>query len=163
MRARGDCCSRVVAQLLVFVTLLALLRPTPAAGTVLFNVGLPRTGTTSIHTLVPLFNFSSMHIMFDRLRFDMELKLGTLLDEFRESGQGSVRDVFEKFDVVGDTPCFGLIPDIKRFFPDAAVVATSRSKESWISSMKRSPGAGGQVPVSDLSCFFTCPPEQCHE
>ena len=51
-------------------------------------------------------------------------------------------DIFHSADVFSDSPCYGLIPEVKKYFPHAAVVATNRSKRSWVSSMTRNPGRG---------------------
>jgi len=113
---------------------------TPA---VVFNVGLPRTGTTSIHQAFALLNFSSSHVMFNRTRFDLELGLSKHLAQFRQSGTGVVQQHFDQFQAFTDTPCYGLIPSIKAHYPNAFVVATWRDRSSWIHSMSANPQAGG--------------------
>ncbi len=117
----------------------------PAHGLVLVNVGLPRTGTSSVHEVVSLLNFSSVHVAFLRSRYDVEDKMGSLLKVFRATGGGNLRKLLDRTDVFSDTPCFGIIPALNAFMPDVTLVATTRSMESWLGTMHRNPGAGGCV------------------
>jgi len=129
---------------LCIVTAAALLLcASTCHGAVIFNVGLPRTGTTSFHYAVASMNLSSQHVAFNRSRYDLEQdNLKANLQKFRSSGQGPFRWLFDAFDAFSDTPVYGLIPAIKKFYPDAAIVATHRSRESWLKSMSKNPGAG---------------------
>ena len=115
----------------------------PALGAVLFNVGLPRTGTTSIHAVMPMLNFSSVHVVFQKKRVDVINQLPRLMKQFRHDGSGTLRSFYEQFDAFSDTPGYGLIPAIKASFPNTGIVATSRSKESWINSMLRNSNVAG--------------------
>ena len=132
----------------VFVAAAALLmlvcQPSATNAAVLFNVGLPRTGTTSVHRAIPLLNFTSNHVAFNTSRFDLEKRMGNLMREFRESGQGPLRTLFDQFDAFSDTPAYGLIGVMHKHMPWVKMVATSRSKESWLDSMRRNPHAGGE-------------------
>lgn len=131
-------------QVLNFLLLSAVISwPLTVNAVVIFNVGLPRTGTTSVHKALPLLNFSSNHVAFNKNRFDLESKMSHLLKEFRNSGGGPLNDFFNVADGFSDTPCYGIIPQIKKYYPNVAVVATWRSKVSWLDSMKRNPMAGG--------------------
>ena len=93
----------------------------PTSGALVFNVGLPRTGTTSVHKAIPLLNFSSNHVAFNHSRNDIEYAMRHTLSEFRETGGGLLKDLFDSFDVFSDTPCYGIIPEIQKYYPDAKV------------------------------------------
>jgi hypothetical protein len=129
----------------------------PAHGALLVNVGLPRTGTSSVHEMVSLFNFSSVHVAFLRSRYDVEDRMGSLLKVFRATGGGNLRKLFDRTDVVSDTPCFGIIPALKAFMPHVTLVATTRSMESWLGTMRRNPGAGGCVRACVRACHLISP------
>lgn len=130
-----------------------LLVLNPAFGAVLFNVGLPRTGTTSIHTVMPMLNFSSVHVVFQKKRLDLISQLPRLMKQFRHDGNGTLRAFYDDFDAFSDTPGYGLIPAIKENYPHTGIVATSRSKDSWIDSMLRNPNVAGCVAGR---CLFCC-------
>lgn len=111
-------------------------------GVVIVNVGLPRTGTTSFHMASVSLNLTSQHIAFDRTHGDIE-KSKSILYQFRNFGTGRLRETFEKWDAFSDTPCYAIIPALKEYFPDVALVATYRSRTSWLASMAHNPQSGG--------------------
>jgi len=109
----------------------------PGAGdTILINVGLPRTGTQSFDRLFRKAGYRTSHIGYG------ERDIGALR-EFRQSGRGKVRRYMVKRQVLSDSPYYGLISPLRRHYPDVKLVATHRSKASWLKSMGRNPGAGG--------------------
>ena len=109
----------------------------PGAGaTVLINVGLPRTSTQSFDRLFRKAGYRTSHIGYG------ERDVGAL-QEFKRSGRGKIRRYMAKYQVLSDSPYYGLIPSLRRFYPDVKLVATHRSKASWLKSMGRNPGAGG--------------------
>eukprot|EP00750_Incisomonas_marina_P026139 INCI5875.16.p1 GENE.INCI5875.16~~INCI5875.16.p1 ORF type:complete len:713 (-),score=89.44 INCI5875.16:334-2472(-) len=132
-----------VAMAYAFALLVALSIHQLALAAVVFNVGLPRTGTTSFHYAMASMNHSSQHVAFNVSRYDLEkLNLKQNLQRFRNSCQGPFRYLFDSFDAFSDTPVYGLIPALRKCYPDAAIVATHRSRGSWLKSMARNPGAG---------------------
>lgn len=125
----------------LLLTLLLLYQYSQAA--IIFNVGLPRTGTTSFHYAVASLNLSSQHVAFNRTRYDLERdNLKQNLAHFRSAGTGPFRWLFNAFDAFSDTPIYGLIPALKKWYPDVSIVATHRSRKSWLKSMAKNPGAG---------------------
>eukprot|EP00750_Incisomonas_marina_P028106 INCI643.4.p1 GENE.INCI643.4~~INCI643.4.p1 ORF type:complete len:258 (-),score=35.01 INCI643.4:450-1223(-) len=121
-----------------------------AGAVVVVNVGLPRTGTTSFHHAVPLLNFSSTHMIFNTTRLDIRSQLVPLTHDFRTNGSGLFAELCTMYDAFSDTPCYGLIEALRKHRPDVALVATSRSKNSWVNSMQRNPSAGGHYLLHSL-------------
>ena len=50
---------------------------------------------------------------------------------FVATGGGPLSDLFVSMDVHSDTPVFGMISELKKWYSDAGFVATWRSKETW--------------------------------
>ena len=161
-------------------------------GPVIVNVGLPRSGTTTIHMVFTLLNVSSLHIVSAMSKDNIK--------EFRHGFSGAMKKAFtnSKYEVsgartcnkgagdssllwrcccccrstskmwvgwggvvgvlvwawarrsfvrcvvqvFGDRPCYGLIPELHRYFPDTHLVATVRPKMHWLQSMFRNPTTG---------------------
>lgn len=73
-----------------------------------------------------------------------------LTREFRTNGSGLFAELCTLYDAFSDTPCYGLIEALRKHRPDVALVATSRSKASWVNSMQRNPSAGGHYLLHSL-------------
>ena len=128
--------------LAMFAVIASCTFPACAAARV-FNVGLPRTGTTSFHHAMALLNFSTSHILFNETRYQLMDHMLDYLDEFRLTTDSTLGTLFQCCDGFSDTPVYALIEALRRHYPDAHLVSTWRDKKSWLASMKRNSGAGG--------------------
>ena len=77
-------------------------------------------------------------------------QLVPLTHDFRTNGSGLFAELCTMYDAFSDTPCYGLIEALRKHRPDVALVATSRSKNSWVNSMQRNPSAGGHYLLHSL-------------
>lgn len=102
----------------------------------LINVGLPRTGTQSLDELLTKNGMKCAHIGYG----ERDLPA---LREFQTRGTGKVSEFMKRFDALGDSPYYGLIDTIKKYFPKSRLVATHRNKSAWLNSMRTYPAAGG--------------------
>lgn len=101
----------------------------------LVDVGLPRTGTQAFTAACEMLGFRAGHIGFGEDDADA-------LAEFRRTGGGPIFAFMCRFEVVSDSPYYGLIDSLRSFHPSVALVATSRSRASWLESTRRHPEAG---------------------
>ena len=102
----------------------------------LINVGLPRSGTTTIHVVFLMLNVSSRHIVPGMTKQNIE--------EFRHGFQGKMKSAFTDphFEVFGDRPCYGLIPQFRKYFPHTHLVASVRPRMHWLHSLFHNPSTG---------------------
>jgi Sulfotransferase domain len=87
-----------------------------------FGIGLPRTGTTSLHHACRALGLKSVHFPSDKTT-ENELRKGN----YRLS-------VLNTADVLGDIPVPAVFPQLDRAWPGAKFILTTRDIESWISS-----------------------------
>ena len=102
----------------------------------IINLGLPRTGTTSLHAAAERLGLKSLHI-WAAGEHDPATRARL------ERSEGPERTFLRGFDVLGDTPFYALRPVLERVFPDARLIATVRPREDWIRSMIAHGRAGG--------------------
>lgn len=99
-------------------------------------MGLPRTGTQSFDDFMTRNGFNCAHIGYGENDH-------VSLEQFVSTGKGKVFDFMKRFDVFGDSPYYGLIDAIRKYFPKTKLIATHRNKQSWLKSMAKHPRAGG--------------------
>jgi hypothetical protein len=63
-------------------------------------------------------------------------------DSSKGKGNATAREEAARYQVLSDPPCYGLIPTVAASLPQAALIATNRSRADWITSMMRNAGAG---------------------
>lgn len=83
----------------------------------IFGIGLPRTGTTSLHNALKVLGLKSKHFPFELYNSD-NLSLVDKFDAFEDS---PIPLIYEKLDVE---------------FPNSKFILTTRSLNSWLNSMK---------------------------
>ena len=103
---------------------------------ILINVGLPRSGTQSFDDFLTRAGYKTAHVGYGEL--DKEA-----IAQFKNSGTGKIYDYMVRFKILSDSPYYGLIDSLKKHYPNIKLVATSRSKSSWLKSMKGHINAGG--------------------
>ncbi len=101
----------------------------------LINVGLPRTGTQSFTAAVESLGFSAAHIGYGE--HDKEA-----IAQFKAEGSGEILSFMQRYDVLTDSPYYGLIESLREFHPHISLVATTRTKQDWLASMIAHPAAG---------------------
>jgi hypothetical protein len=101
------------------------------------NVGLPRTGTTSIAQAMRLLGFSALHTWPEGEHAP------EILTSFRR-GEGPGIVHVTRFELLTDTPFYALRRTFERWFPQTHIIATSRPRSDWIRSMVRHGRAGGR-------------------
>lgn len=82
-----------------------------------FGIGLSRTGTTSLHTILDTLGYKSMHYV-DALLSDPD---STIVDEY---------------DALVDGPLPLLYQQLDAKYPGSKFILTTRSKEAWLDSMQ---------------------------
>lgn len=118
--------------------------------TKLFNLGLPRTGTTSFSGAASIAGFRSLHSNRGEIEFlfpDIPLF---------ETGRPSRFDlVIDRYDVFSDLPWYAMAKTLARAFPSASFVATTRCPEKWCQSiLKIRPHIITEVEVEFHRAFF---------
>lgn len=109
------------------------LRPRPWV----VNVGLPRTGTTSIAQAMRLLGFSALRTWPEGEHAP------EVLTSFRR-GEGPGIAHVTRFELLTDTPFYALRQAFEMWFPQTRIIATSRPRSDWIRSMIRHGRAGGR-------------------
>ena len=102
----------------------------------LINVGLPRTGTQSFDNYLTNLGYKCAHIGYGE--DDSES-----IAQFKKTGYGPIYDYMLKYQILSDSPYYGLIESLKKYHPNIKLVATNRSKNKWLSSMYNHKNAGG--------------------
>lgn len=92
-----------------------------------FCIGLPKTGTTSLHDAVQILGLRSVHWPHDP-------------ETVRQIRNGDYRlSVMDACDVVSDTPIPAIFPQLDRAFPGSKFILTERARESWLRSERNAP------------------------
>ena len=119
----------------------ALTRKGPAA----VNLGLPRTGTFSLHFAALELNLTSRHIAG---QLQTESAGNKALLELLLSGVGGSKYIESllETDVVGDTPFYlqGTKQALLKHYPNSRMFCTKSSRDRWISSVIKHGTAGAR-------------------
>lgn len=100
------------------------------------NVGLPRTGTSSVVRAVELLGLPALHVWAD---VEREPRTAAPLNE------GVMPEFLSEFALCTDTPFYLLGDTFRKWFPEVSLIRTTRSKRSWVASMIKSKWAGGPI------------------
>ena len=100
-----------------------------------FNLGLPRTGTTSWHMYMQSARLNSLHSNHGEINklYPHELQ------KFRSGAPSAVDVLIEQFDSMGDLPWYDLAEELvgrSSQHPDWRFVASTRDVSSWIRSIE---------------------------
>lgn len=90
-------------------------------------IGLPKTGTTSLHNALKYLGYTSVHFANDPITVD-QLRRG----DYRLK-------VLEDHDAISDIPVPAIFPQLDTAFPGAKFIETHRPVESWIKSQQDAP------------------------
>ena len=90
-------------------------------------IGLPKTGTSSLHLALQKLGYRSVHFPADS---------GTVAQLRR--GDYRLR-VLEENDAISDIPVPAVFPQLDRAFPGARFILTERALEPWIASERKAP------------------------
>ena len=91
----------------------------------IFGIGLPKSGTSSLHTALEILGYSSIHNPGDK----------RTVEEIR---QGNYRlSVLERYDAVMDNPMPSIFPQLDAAWPGSKFILTTRPEDAWIESQKR--------------------------
>lgn len=91
----------------------------------IFGIGLPKTGTSSLHEALKLLGFRSKHFPGDPTT-EKELRSAN----YRLS-------VVEKYDAVMDIPIPAVFAQLDEAWPDSKFILTVRPVDAWIESSRR--------------------------
>lgn len=110
----------------------------------IFCVGLPKTGTTSLHVAAQILGLRSVHWPND----------ATTIRELR---QGTYKlSVMEQCDLVSDIPIPAIFPQLDRAFPGSKFILTTRDRDSWLRSQAKAGfNARTAEPGSDREFYRT--------
>jgi len=92
-----------------------------------FCIGLPKTGTTSLHNAVKILGLRSVHWPHDP-------------ETIRQLRAGDYNlKIMETCDIVSDIPIPAIFPQLDRAFPNAKFILTERARHSWLESERLAP------------------------
>lgn len=88
-------------------------------------IGLPKTGTTSLHHAFEILGLRSVHWPHDP----------STVDELRK---GIYRlTILEEHDAISDVPVPSIFPQLDRAFPGSKFILTTRDKPDWLRSQRK--------------------------
>lgn len=90
----------------------------------IIGIGLPKTGTTSLHHALRRLGYDSIHTPTDR-RTAEQIRRG----DYR-------LEVLERHDAISDIPIPAIFPQLDVAFPGSRFILTMRDEDSWIQSQK---------------------------
>lgn len=88
----------------------------------IFGVGMPKTGTSSLHRALQILGFSSCHFPHDDTTVK-ELELGN----YRLS-------ILDKYDAISDVPVPAIFAQLDQSWPGSKFILTEREVDSWLDS-----------------------------
>lgn len=91
----------------------------------IFCIGLPKTGTTSLHLAVKMLGLRSAHFPHDDCTVT-QLRSG----DYR-------LEVMKEYDIVSDIPIPAIFPQLDRAFPGSKFIYTRRDRSSWLRSQEK--------------------------
>ena len=95
--------------------------------TKVFCIGLPKTGTSSLHDAVQILGLRSVHWPHDDATV-------------RQIRHGDYKlTIMSDCDVVSDTPIPAIFPQLDRAFPGSRFIVTERDRDSWLRSERNAP------------------------
>jgi hypothetical protein len=95
--------------------------------TKIIGIGLPKTGTSSLHHALEILGFRSVHFPHDPQTV-AQVRAGDY-----------VLDVLTGADAISDVPIPVIFPQLDLAFPGAKFIQTDREVEPWIESERRAP------------------------
>lgn len=107
----------------------------------IFCIGLPKTGTTSLHVAALQLGLRSIHWPHDNRTVS-------------ECRQGMFKlSIMDECDIVSDIPIPAIFRDLDAAFPGSKFILTTRDKNSWLRS-QRSAGFNARTPGEDSDRAF---------
>ncbi|CAH8864565.1 unnamed protein product [Trichobilharzia szidati] len=107
------------------------------------GVGLPRTGTTSLHAALEILYHGRCYRLFEdmRTRRDDVAKWQRLMDEAKSSknaiiNKNTVYEILSGFNSMVDLPGSVLHKEMLQIFPNAKFILSWRDKHEWLSSIR---------------------------
>ena len=95
--------------------------------TKIIGIGLPKTGTSSLHDALEILGFRSVHFPHDRQTV-AQVRAGDY-----------ALDVLKKADAISDVPVPAIFPQLDAAFPGSKFIQTDRDVDPWIESERRAP------------------------
>jgi hypothetical protein len=90
-------------------------------------IGLPKSGTTSLHNALKMLGYKSIHFPYDKRTV-------------RQVREGDYHlKVLEEHDAVSDVPIPAIYPQLDQAFPGSKFILTHRSLDSWLKSERNAP------------------------
>jgi Sulfotransferase domain len=93
----------------------------------IFGIGLPKSGTTSLHRAAVILGLSSIHFPEDT----------TTLRQIRHGDYHL--SVMEQCDLICDIPIPAIFPQLDQAFPGSKFILTCRERDSWLASQEKAP------------------------
>ena len=88
----------------------------------IFGIGLPKSGTVSLHDALQILGYKSVHFPAD----------DETVNQIR-SGDYDLK-VMRSYDAASDIPIPAIFPQLRSAFPDSKFILTYRDENSWIES-----------------------------
>jgi hypothetical protein len=96
-------------------------------GTKVFGIGLPKTGTSSLHDAVQILGLRSVHWPHDD-------------ETVRQVRHGDYKlRIMSECDVISDTPIPAIFPQLDTAFPGSKFIFTERDRDAWLTSERNAP------------------------
>jgi len=91
----------------------------------IFGIGLPKTGTSSLHAAAKILGLRSVHYLHDAVTV-------------RQLKKGDYRlRALEDVDLASDIPVPAIFPQLDRAFPGSKFILTTRDEDAWVSSQSK--------------------------
>jgi hypothetical protein len=101
----------------------------------IFGIGLPKTGTSSLHAALKRLGFASSHFPHD----------DATVSELR-NGQYAL-SILQRLDAVSDIPIPAVFPQLDEAWPGSKFILTVRDFDQWMASCRDAPfNSGDAVP-----------------
>ncbi|KAI8332015.1 P-loop containing nucleoside triphosphate hydrolase protein [Chlamydoabsidia padenii] len=101
----------------------------------IIGAGLSRTGTLSLHHALEKLGYPTHHVIMVRDDPDQDYNVWVRAFDNPEDHEDEWEKVYGKYSAAIDHPTSGFYKELSARYPDAKVILTVRSAESWFRSM----------------------------
>lgn len=109
----------------------------------IFGIGMPKTGTTSLHDALEILGYKSIHFPHDK-------------KTVRELEEGNYRlSILNKYDALCDVPVPAIFAQLDHYWPNSKFILTIRDIEKWLDSCENAPfNSPSSMPKKDHFRYF---------
>lgn len=93
----------------------------------IFGIGLPKSGTSSLHDALQILGYKSIHFPIDD-------------ETVKQLRNGDYKlKIMDAYDAASDVPIPAIFPQLHAAFPGSKFILTYRSEDSWLESQRKAP------------------------